>query len=133
MVMNTSLFCPSNILLDPDNPCSPPPESIYYGEVNSGTWMKSAISKECSLPNHILMPFCHFIDGLKVDKYGELTIEAVLTCCLWFNKKARNRASTWWVQGLSISRRITSSLILIILVPPLLNQCIMVKLIPAHG
>ena len=61
--------------------------------------MKSAISKECSLPNHILMPFCHFIDGLKVDKYGKLTVEAVLTCCLWFNKKARNRASTWWVQG----------------------------------
>ena len=24
MVMNKSLFCPSNILLDPDNPCPPP-------------------------------------------------------------------------------------------------------------
>ena len=99
MVLNKSLFNPSNILLDPNNPCSPPSDSLYYGEVNSGTWMKSAIAKECSLPNHILMPFCHFIDGLKVDKYGKLTVEAVLTCCLWFNKKARNRSSTWWVQG----------------------------------
>ena len=45
------------------------------------------------------MPFCHFIDGLAIDKYGKLTVEAVMTCCLWFNRKARNRASTWWVQG----------------------------------
>ena len=45
------------------------------------------------------MPFCHFIDGLSVDKYGKLTVEAVLTCCLWFNRKTRNRASAWWVQG----------------------------------
>ena len=22
-----------------------------------------------------------------------------MTCCLWFNRKARNRSSTWWVQG----------------------------------
>ena len=45
------------------------------------------------------MPFCHFIDGLNVDKYSKLTVEAVTTCCLWFNQKARNRSSTWWVQG----------------------------------
>ena len=54
---------------------------------------------ECSLKNHILMPFCHFIDGLSVDKYGKLSVEAVLTCCLWFNRKARNRSSSWWVHG----------------------------------
>ena len=52
-----------------------------------------------SSTNHLLMPFCHFIDGLNVDKYGKLTVEAVMTCCLWFNRKARNRSSTWWVQG----------------------------------
>ena len=45
------------------------------------------------------MPFCHFIDGLKIDKYGKLSVEAVLTCCLWFNRRARNRSSTWFVQG----------------------------------
>ena len=43
------------------------------------------------------MPFCHFIDGLSVDKYGKLSVEAVLTCCLWFNRKARNRSSRWCV------------------------------------
>ena len=99
MVLNKSLFSPSNLLLNPLDPCSPPIESEYIGEVNTGTWMKNAIRKECTLPNHILMPFCHFIDGLNIDKYGKLTVEAVLTCCLWFNRKARNRSSTWWVHG----------------------------------
>ena len=64
---------------------SSPIESDYVGEVNSGTWMKNTIEKECTLPTHILMPFCYFIDGLNIDKYGKLTVEAVLTCCLWFN------------------------------------------------
>ena len=99
MVLNKSLFSPPNLLLNPDDPFSSPIESDYVGEVNSGTWMTNAIEKECTLPTHILMPFCHFIDGLNIDKYGKLTVEAVLTCCLWFNRKARNRSSTWWVHG----------------------------------
>ena len=52
---------------------------------------------ECSLPNHILIPFCHFIDGLSVNKYGKLSVGAVVACCLWFNRKERNRSSSWWV------------------------------------
>ena len=36
---------------------------------------------------------------LLVDKYGKLTVEAVLTCCLWFNRKTRNRSLSWWVHG----------------------------------
>ena len=100
MVSNKSLFNPSNLLLDPDNPLSPPKDTLYYGDVNTGSWHKEAIANECgSNPKHILMPFCHFIDGLAVDKYGKINVEAVLTCCLWFNRKARNRSSTWWVQG----------------------------------
>ena len=79
MVLNKSMFTPQNLLLNPDDPCSLPHVSSYVGEVNTGTWMKNAIEKECTLPNHILMPFCHFIDGLNIDKYGKLTVEAVLT------------------------------------------------------
>ena len=94
IITNQSLFCPDNLLLDPQNPCAPQPESDYYGEVNTGTWWKQAIQNECKEPNHILMPFCHFIDGLQIDKYGKLSVEAVLTCCLWFNRRARNRSST---------------------------------------
>ena len=45
------------------------------------------------------MPFCHFIDGLLVEKCGELIVEAVLTLCLWFNRKTKNRASAWCMQG----------------------------------
>ncbi|MCP4748036.1 MAG: hypothetical protein GY874_18150, partial [Desulfobacteraceae bacterium] len=99
MVSNKSLFTPENLLLNADNPFQKQVESEFIGDVNSGTWFKEACNNECSLPNHILMPFCYFIDGLKADKFGKLTIEAVLACCLWFNHKARNRASTWWVSG----------------------------------
>ena len=37
MVTNNSLFNAHNVLLYPDNPLSDPLESIYYGEVNTGT------------------------------------------------------------------------------------------------
>ena len=99
MVSNKSIFCPKNLLLDPLNPCGPPPISDHYNEVNSGTWHDDARKHECSESNHILMPFCCFIDGLKVDKFGKLTVEAVLSCCLWFNRAARNRTSSWFVSG----------------------------------
>ena len=99
MVCNPTTFHSGNLLLNPLDPCGAPIDTGYYGEVNTGTWHRDAMAKECTAPNHILMPFCHFIDGLKVDKYGKLTVEAVLTCCLWFNRKARNRAANWWVHG----------------------------------
>ena len=99
ILTNKSLFVPKNILLNPENPCGPPTESDFYGEVNTGTWHSDATTKLCTQPNQILMPFSFFIDGLKVDKYGKLTVEAVLGCCMWFNRNARNRASTWFVQG----------------------------------
>ena len=99
MVTNKSLFQPDNLLLDPTNPCGDVQDDGFYGDVNSGTWFTEAKMRECSLPNHILMPFCHFIDGLSVDKYGKVSVEAVLSCCLWYNRKARNRSSSWFVQG----------------------------------
>ncbi len=99
MVTNKTLFHPGNLLLDPKNPCGDIADDGCYGDVNTGTWYQTAKKHECTLPNHILMPFCHFIDGLSVDKYGKLSVEAVLTCCLWYNRKARNRSSSWWVHG----------------------------------
>ena len=94
MVMNKSIFHPGNLLLDPTNACADPHDGEYYGDINSGTWLTDAKIKEFSIPNHTLMPFCHFIDGLSVDKYGKLSVEAVLTCCLWLNRKSRNRSSS---------------------------------------
>ena len=99
MITNKLLFHLDNLLLNPTNPCGDIPDDGLYGDVNSGTWFAQAKLRECLLPNHILMPFCHFIDGLSVDKYGKLFIEAVLSCCLWYNRKARNRSSSWFVQG----------------------------------
>ena len=99
MVSNKSIFHSQNLLLDPINPTSLPPDTGYYEDVNSGTWHSDAVRKECTKENHILMPFSCFIDGLKVDKYGKLTVEAVLMCCMWFNRSARNRAAPWWVHG----------------------------------
>ena len=83
MVNNKLLFHPGNLLLDPDNPCALPKDTPFYGDVNSDSWHKNAIAKECTNPQHILMPFCHFIDGLAINKYGNINVEAVLTCCLY--------------------------------------------------
>ena len=48
---------------------------------------------------HIILPLILFIDGLKIDKYGRISLEAVLCCCGWFNRNARNRESSWFVLG----------------------------------
>ena len=99
MVTNKPLFHPGNLLLDPDNKFALPKYTPFYSDVNLGLWHKKAISSECTDPLHIIMLFFYFIDGLAVDKYGNINVEALLTCCLWFNRKARNRSSTWWAQG----------------------------------
>ena len=93
MIMNKSLFSPTNLLLDPDKPCSLSTDSLYINEINSSTWLKEAVAKECSQPKYILMPFCHFIDGLNIDKYNKLTVEAVLICCPWLNRKTHSITS----------------------------------------
>ena len=108
MVTNKNLFHPENLLLDPDNPFANPPDDGYYGEVNTGTWFQEAKKNVCTQPHHILMPFCHFIDGLSIDKYGKLSVEAVLSCCLWFNRKTRNRASSWFVHGFVEDQKLLS-------------------------
>ena len=51
---------------------------------------------ECNDHKHILMPVCHLIDRLSMDKYGNINVEAIITYYLWFSRKTRNRSSTWW-------------------------------------
>ena len=46
MVLNESLFSPSNLLLNTNDPCAVPIETDYVGELNTGTWMKNAIKKK---------------------------------------------------------------------------------------
>ena len=77
MVTNKTLFHPGNLLLDPKNPCTDIPDDGCYGDVNTGTWYQTAKKHECTLPNHILRPFCHFIDELSVNKYGKLKLRLV--------------------------------------------------------
>lgn len=99
LLTNPSFMNPEYLLLNPNDPCTKDFQSNYYGDLNSGSWHKDTVQSLCSKNNHLLMPFIFFIDGLKVDKYGKLTVEAVLSCCSWFKRKARNRSSTWWVPG----------------------------------
>lgn len=42
--MNKILFALTNLLLDLDNSCSIPTNSLYECEVKYGTWMKEAIA-----------------------------------------------------------------------------------------
>ena len=99
MLTNTSLFRDENLVLDPNDIFAPPKESKYYRDIHDGSWWKEAIKNMCLENDQILMPFIYFIDGLKIDKFGKLTVEAVLQCCAWFNRHARNRSGTWWVGG----------------------------------
>ncbi len=108
-INNNSLFTKDNILLDVNDPQAPPPERDCYSDVNSGSWHLSALrNEECGIDKEtgqrinnqkLLMPWTFFIDGLKTDKLGKITVEAVLACCLWFNKRTRNRSSAWNILG----------------------------------
>ena len=94
IVTNKSIFNRDNILLIPVNP--------YLIHQNIST-MEMSIQEHGSRILNVMIQhypitfWCHFailLMVLSVDKYGKLTVEAVLTCCLWFNRKARNRSST---------------------------------------
>ena len=99
MLTNTNLFKKQNLVLDPENIFAPPKENDYYEDINDGSWWKTASENLCLESDQILMPFIFFIDGLKIDKYGKSTVEAVLACCAWFNKVARNCAGVRWVHN----------------------------------
>lgn len=99
IVNNKSLFNKDNILLDINDPFKVPDVGDTIGEVNSGSWHRMAIEHECKKEKDLLMPWTFFIDGLKVDKFGKLTVEAVIGSCLWFKKNVRNRSSAWSVLG----------------------------------
>ena len=79
MVSNKILLHPDNLLLDPKNPCCDTPDSALYSDVNTELWYLNEKKSECILPNHIIMLLYHFIDVISIDKYGKLTVEAVLT------------------------------------------------------
>ena len=100
MVSNTNLFRKENLVIDTNNLFAPPAPSMYYRDIHDGSWWMEAMRNLCADdPIKMLMPFIFFIDGLKLDKYGKLTAEAVLACCAWFNREARNRGGTWNVFG----------------------------------
>ena len=54
MITNKALFHPDNLLIDPKDPFADPPESKFFGEVNTGTWFKEAKRNECRNPKEIL-------------------------------------------------------------------------------
>lgn len=99
VINDKSLFRAENILLNVNDPCSLPQLSNTISEANTGSWHKEAVEKECTNPKDVLMPWTFFIDGLKVDKFGKLTVEAVIGSCLWYKKSVRNRSSAWSVLG----------------------------------
>lgn len=43
-----------------------------------------------------MMLFCHRIRGLNIDNNRKLTVETVLTFCIYFNRNTKHSASTVW-------------------------------------
>ena len=100
VVTNRSLLKKEHVVLNVDNPFEVPADNCPLQEANSGSWHKNAVKNECREgTNDLLMPWTFFIDGLKVDKFGKLTVEAVIGSCLWYNKETRNKSAAWSVLG----------------------------------
>jgi len=49
--------------------------------------------------NEVPLNYLLFIDGLSIDKCGKIECEAVLCCCGWLKRHARNRSSCWFILG----------------------------------
>jgi hypothetical protein len=52
-----------------------PLDCEYVSVVNSGSWYQEAWDNKCDAPNHMLMSFAHFMDGLNCDKFGKLIVK----------------------------------------------------------
>ena len=77
IILNTiadkELFNVNNLLIDLDDLRKvPEDESDMFGEPNTGSWYKKAIEHCCPTAKHMLWPIAFFIDGLKLDKFGDV-------------------------------------------------------------
>ena len=106
IVNNELLMKKEHLLINYEDPCNLKTCCEYYGDINTGqqyidSWnhiQNNHFTKNND--NNVLpCPLIFFIDGLTIDKYGKLSLEAVLCCVGLFKRYIRNRESSWFLQG----------------------------------
>jgi hypothetical protein len=100
MLSNATLMDKENLLFsnykDPANDQLSMASQLHYGEVNSGSWWKTATRHECKGPKDILWPLIMFIDAMKVDNHaGKLKLEPITFTFSRFKRWVRNQDNAW--------------------------------------
>ena len=89
-------FVPENLNIDPEDPrCPKQQDDLFYREPNTGNWGRDRLDELKNDLSTVYAPLTFFTDGLKIDKYGKHSIEAVLGCFLWYNHEQRQREENW--------------------------------------
>lgn len=98
LLCNTTLMRHENLLIaDIHNPLMDNnAEAMCFGEVDSGSWWRTAKENDCVAPNDMLWPLIMFIDGMKVDNIaGKLKLEPITFTFSRFRRWVRNQDNAW--------------------------------------
>jgi hypothetical protein len=102
--MIKDLFCNSTLMkeehlliTDANNPLNNDNQPMMsFGEVDSGSWWKTAREHECKGDRDMLWPLIMFIDGMKVDNLsGKLKLEPIAFTFSRFCRWVRNQDNAW--------------------------------------
>jgi hypothetical protein len=71
-------------------------DPLSFGELNTGTWWKTAQQHECTSEKDVLWPLIMFIDGMKVDNIsGRLKLEPISFAFSRFKQFVRHQDNAW--------------------------------------
>lgn len=99
IITDSSIWHSDNVWFDPENPYRIPEQGDYIGDLNTGSWWENAVNLCNRDVKEVPLNYIVFIDGLKIDNYGKIECEAVICCCGWLKRHARNRSSSWFILG----------------------------------
>jgi hypothetical protein len=99
LITDRSIWHADNVWFDPEDPYNIPGSESDYGDLNTGVWWERAVGLCNRELNEVVLNYILFIDGLKIDNNGKIECEAVLCCCGWLKREARNRSSSWFILG----------------------------------
>jgi hypothetical protein len=99
LLCNSTLMKAEHLLIsDINNPLNEDDNHpmMSFGEVNSGSWWKTACEHECRGDSDMLWPLIMFIDGMKVDNMsGKLKLEPISFTFSRFHRWVRNQDNAW--------------------------------------
>ena len=98
LLCNSTLMKAEHLLLDDRNNFNNNPIRMdtSFGDVDTGSWWKTATETECIDSHDFLWPLIMFIDGMKVDNHsGKLKLEPITFTFSRFRRWIRNQDNAW--------------------------------------